>query len=569
MTFRNLPTRMTWQGTAIDPARVDFTYNARGERTQVDRFADLAGTQKVGSSTLDYDALGRLTSLTHRNAVDAVLADYDYTYDLASQLIEESHHGQTSSYEYDPTSQLLKADHSVQADEQYAYDANGNPLDAGVSVGANNKVSADADFDYLYDKEGSLIRKTERATGAFTRFEYDHRKRLTAVEDFDSSGTSLSRSTFTYDAFDRRIVHTVDGQVTATVYSAAAIWADFDAAGDVLARYLPGPWVDEWQARQRPGEGIAWYLADRLGTVRDIADSAGAIVDHIDYDSFGTVVAETNPALGDRLKFTGREFDADTGLYYYRARYYDPALRRFISEDPLGFCAGDGNLQRYVGNSPVNGGDPSGLQGMSEAAGLQAFVEVYSEVAFSHGAGTPYTFRVGCSVASAAFLPVPTSRPAFLVSSSGTKFISVSITADDFRHVNWSADQDAVTVESASRTFRGEPAKPGLMASLRWGPSGPIGPKKPPSGSRVPTRTAPRRIRVPGPDNGRDSAPDHQLQHGHLCGRGHGTGTDRQGRRGGRRRATGRSPVRKGDAKCGRQVVRHGQVPTQRRRAGR
>jgi RHS repeat-associated protein len=470
--LRNLPTSLTWQGTGIDPARVDFTYNARGERTQAVRFGDLAGTQQVGSSVLGYDAVGRLTSLTHRNAVDAVLAEYDYAYDLASQLIEESHHGQTSSYQYDPTSQLLEADHSLQPDEQYAYDANGNPVDAGMSVGANNKVSADARFDYQYDQEGSLIRKTERATGAFTRYEYDHRKRLTAVEDFDSLGTSAGRSTFTYDAFDRRIVHTAGGQTTATVYSAAAIWADFDAAGDVQARYLAGPLVDEWQARQRPGEGIAWYLADRLGTVRDIADGTGAVVDHIDYDSFGGVVAETNPALGDRLKFTGREFDADTGLYYYRARYYDPALRRFVSEDPLGFRAGDGNLQRYVGNSPVNGSDPSGLQAIIEMFNLEAFVGMYIGLAFSIGSGTPFTFRVGCSGGHCGISGGPDQPPSIALSIPGP---------GSFGPISWSASAGVSNGAPAVGGGFGTPLG-GVSYSYTFPPPKPPGPGPAPGG---------------------------------------------------------------------------------------
>ncbi|MGH9341354.1 MAG: RHS repeat-associated core domain-containing protein, partial [Acidobacteriota bacterium] len=60
--------------------------------------------------------------------------------------------------------------------------------------------------------------------------------------------------------------------------------------------------------------------------------------------------------------YTGREWDADAGMYYYRARWYDAEARRFISEDPIGFSAGDPNLNRYVGNSPTNFIDPSGLK---------------------------------------------------------------------------------------------------------------------------------------------------------------------------------------------------------------
>jgi RHS repeat-associated protein len=122
-----------------------------------------------------------------------------------------------------------------------------------------------------------------------------------------------------------------------------------------------GDSVDELIARYRSGEGTAWHLADHLGTVRDIVDASGTLIDHFDYDSFGNVIAETNLAAGDRYKFTGRELDAETGLYYYRARYYAPGIGRFISEDPIAFAGGDANLYRYVGNRPLTATDPSGL----------------------------------------------------------------------------------------------------------------------------------------------------------------------------------------------------------------
>jgi len=113
--------------------------------------------------------------------------------------------------------------------------------------------------------------------------------------------------------------------------------------------------------RRAEAEGVRWYLSDHLGTVRDLADAAGEVIDHLAYDAFGNVLAESNPAAGDRFRFTGREFDAATGQYYYRARYYDGTIGRFTSEDPLGLSAGDVNLYRYAGNGPVAALDPLGL----------------------------------------------------------------------------------------------------------------------------------------------------------------------------------------------------------------
>ncbi len=123
--------------------------------------------------------------------------------------------------------------------------------------------------------------------------------------------------------------------------------------------------MDEILARWRPGEGTAWYLTDHLGTVRDIVNALGQLINHIDYDSFGRILTQTNPAFGDRFTFTGREWDPTLALYYYRARFYDPALGRFVSQDPLGFMA-DMNLYRYVGNKPLEDIDPSGQMALVE-----------------------------------------------------------------------------------------------------------------------------------------------------------------------------------------------------------
>ena len=94
--------------------------------------------------------------------------------------------------------------------------------------------------------------------------------------------------------------------------------------------------------------------------MRDIVDTSGTVLYHTGYDSFGNKVSSTGSG-GDRFGFTGREHDAALNLYYYRARFYDPATGRFVSKDPIGFDAGDANLYRYVGNGPTNGTDPSGL----------------------------------------------------------------------------------------------------------------------------------------------------------------------------------------------------------------
>jgi RHS repeat-associated protein len=160
---------------------------------------------------------------------------------------------------------------------------------------------------------------------------------------------------------NRRIAKTVDGTATIHTLNGDAAWADFDGNGNVKSRYLFGDNIDEILARQRPGEGVAWYLTDRLGTVRDLVNNAGAILNRIDYDSFGNILRVTNEGQGDRFMFTGREWDAESNHFFYRARYYDPSRGRFVSEDPLRFAGGDTNLYRYAFNDPLDLKDPSGM----------------------------------------------------------------------------------------------------------------------------------------------------------------------------------------------------------------
>jgi RHS repeat-associated protein len=90
------------------------------------------------------------------------------------------------------------------------------------------------------------------------------------------------------------------------------------------------------------------------------------VIDHIVYDSFGNITTQTNASNADRFLFAGMQYDSTTGIYYDHARYYDAAIGRFMSQDPMGFAAGDANLYRYVGNSPTDMTDLSGLGSLGD-----------------------------------------------------------------------------------------------------------------------------------------------------------------------------------------------------------
>ena len=137
---------------------------------------------------------------------------------------------------------------------------------------------------------------------------------------------------------------------------------------------VDGAVVDEILARTSSGGTTAWYLPDKLGSVRDIVSSSGSVLDHVVYDSFGNILTETNASNGDRFKFAGMEYDATTAQYYDHARYYTPASGRFSSLDPMKLEYGEADLYRYVGNDPVNGVDPTGELGTVILGGAACFI---------------------------------------------------------------------------------------------------------------------------------------------------------------------------------------------------
>ena len=182
---------------------------------------------------------------------------------------------------------------------------------------------------------------------------------VTAVEKA-SGGTTLQSVTFTYDALDNRIGMDENSTQTWTLYDGGNPITDFNSSGSLATRYLWGP--TGIVARQTSGGTVSWYLADRLGTVRDLINNSGAIIDHVDFSAFGTVLDESSPTSGDRMMgLAGLERDPATGSNLAVYREENPGTGRWDSQDPLGFAAEDADLYRYVNNGPINHSDRSGL----------------------------------------------------------------------------------------------------------------------------------------------------------------------------------------------------------------
>ena len=169
--------------------------------------------------------------------------------------------------------------------------------------------------------------------------------------------------TYKYDPSGRRIEKNVDGYKTRYVYDGGNVIAEYDGNNNLTRKYIHGPCVDEMVCMIDVADSSAvyYYHYNALGSVVALSDSTGDTVQTYEYSVYGQVAASDPNFTANPYMFTGRRFDYETGLYYYRARYYNPYIGRFLQTDPIGY--GDGiNWYAYCGNNPLNFIDPLGLE---------------------------------------------------------------------------------------------------------------------------------------------------------------------------------------------------------------
>jgi RHS repeat-associated protein len=366
--------------------RVSFTNSESGITYAYDSLNRLTSLtdSNTGQFGFGYDALGRRTSLTRPNGVDT-----SYTYDNLSRLLSVLHNGGAlpgstgytydaagnrltktavqeaspnpvsvlSQYSYDPIYELTQAVVNGSVAEGYSYDAVGNRLSSAGPTSYNyntsNELTSTSAATYAYDANGNTVSKTD-STGT-TSYTWDFENRLTSVTLPGTGGTV----NFKYDPFGRRIdkIAPTSG-TTIYAYDGDDITEELGGGGNLVAHFTQGVTIDEPLALTGSG-GTYFYHADGLGSITSMTDTSGNLAASSVYDSFGKLAASTG-TITNPFQYTGREFDSESGLYSYRARYYDPKAGRFISEDPVGFGAGD-NFYRYVENNPTILIDPSGL----------------------------------------------------------------------------------------------------------------------------------------------------------------------------------------------------------------
>jgi RHS repeat-associated protein len=173
-----------------------------------------------------------------------------------------------------------------------------------------------------------------------------------------ASGGTVS---FAYDPFGRRIKKVSPSATSIYACDGDNLVEETNSSGTAVARYSQGLNIDEPLAMLRSST-TSFYQEDGLGSVTSLSNGSGALAQTYTFDSFGKQTASTG-SLVNPFQYTGRESDSETGLYYYRARYYDPSTGRFISEDQNDIGSLYDGLNRYVytQNNPINWTDPLGL----------------------------------------------------------------------------------------------------------------------------------------------------------------------------------------------------------------
>ncbi|WP_322905764.1 RHS repeat-associated core domain-containing protein [Paenibacillus campi] len=322
--------------TSAATANVRYAYTPLGQVQQI-TFPTLSDGSTLQES-MTYDLLNRLTRVRNMKG-DAVLSAYNYQYDNNGNIISVTEqmkdgNSQTSTYTYDKLNRLHSVQRADGTETEYSYDLRGNRL----TQQDTRDLPADKATNYRYDLDDRLIRVGTNTTSttmqylpdglryqktqgnAITRYGYDHWNRITSTQQTDGTTSQYVRGDRVLMKKD--LTHS----------------KDYD------------------------------YLYNGHGDVVQIVGTDGTVLNSYQYDEWGNLTQQKE-AITNEFKYAGELYDAETGLYYLKARYYDPKQGRFLNEDsdegqidnPLSM-----NVYTYGHNNPLRYTDPSGHSVESE-----------------------------------------------------------------------------------------------------------------------------------------------------------------------------------------------------------
>ena len=293
------------------------------------------------SYTLTRDNAGRITR--KQETTGGSTDTYDYTYDNAGRLTD-----------------VTKNSVSV---ETYTYDLNGNRqtevntlrgVNRSYSVSVEDHVITAGNVAYQFDLDGFLKQKI--IGSSTTAYQYSSRGELLSA--MFPNGTHI---TYDHDPAGRRIAKRINGSVVEKYLwqGSTKLLAVYDTSDNLIIRFT---YADDRMPIAMSYNGTMYYLFyDQIGSLKAVSNTSGSIVKRVEYDVYGSIISDTNPAMILPFGFAGGLFDKDTGLIRFGARDYDPVLGRWTAKDPIDFAGGDTNLYGYVLEDPINNADSSGL----------------------------------------------------------------------------------------------------------------------------------------------------------------------------------------------------------------
>ena len=273
-----------------------------------------------------YNALGRMTSIINKKG-STVLSQYQYTYDANGNIITVNNGQTVTTYGYDKLNRLVEIQPQLGSSTLYTYDLRGNRLTL-------NSTSLNyVDASYSYDLENKLQTVTKGG--------------LTTTMKYSADGLRTKKeSAYGYTNY----IYNQSGNLVAEAQNSSS----------VTSNYVWGP--DRVLSKKTNSGSEYYYLYNGHGDVVQMVDRNGNIVNNYSYDEWGNITTSSE-TVSNPFKYAGEVYDSETGLYYLRARYYDPTVGRFLNEDtvegqvnnPLSL-----NVYSYCYNNPLIYKDPSG-----------------------------------------------------------------------------------------------------------------------------------------------------------------------------------------------------------------